>query len=180
MKIVSYLIFVFLLIGCTLKKRSIPIQHLDSREEASSFKDSLLNVGIDTVILYGDACSGCIPGSLEPYYLYWIEGGVHNLKRFTEEAVYYPIQTRNFPVDFIFERIEDIRSDSIVKPEFKLSHYNYDEVYIRIGVKEVNYVVDQFDKEENSMNFKVLLIDKIRSSLLEVPEWKWEGMNYKF
>lgn len=59
-------------------------------------------------------------------------------------------------------------------------HYHFEDVFLKTGKRELIYRIDEYEKEVNQTNFKVLLIDKIRADLFEILFWKWRGQNFKW
>lgn len=149
MKNIRLLICLSILISCSSPSYLVPIQHLDPKKEAHHFKDSLLASGIDSIVLYLDRCSGCIPGTLNPSYIYWIKNGEERLTKFTEESNYNRIDPREFPFDFIARNFKQIKADSILPPDYGLLHYNYEELYLKIGAQKASFRIDQFEKAHN-------------------------------
>ncbi|MBL0015506.1 MAG: hypothetical protein IPP17_03470 [Bacteroidetes bacterium] len=70
------LVFILLLaIGC----KDTSVNHGNLRTSPSELVrqdwDSLLNNGVDSLLMYYRHCSGCVPGSRDYYYLIWMEDG---------------------------------------------------------------------------------------------------------
>lgn len=167
------------MISCGIGKYQVPVHHLLPKVEASDFKDSLVSLGVDTILGYWDACSGCVQGIENPYYLYWIYKGEICLTKFTETSNYNILSNQWFPIDFVCTYFDEIIADSIIEPDFGLLHYDFEEVHIKLAEREFHLRIDEYEKTVNQDNFKVRLIDKIRSDLFEVDQWKWVGQNFK-
>ncbi len=180
MKYVLYVILLLILsISCETSRKTFLAHHLDQKVEARKFVDSLTSIGIDSIIIYSDACSGCIPGTLNPIFTFWVEMGETYVTKFTEISNYNTIKPTDFSLEFFIDNAEKIESDSIVAPAFGLLHYHYESVNIIIKEYKYDFTISQFEKAQNQTNFKILAIDKIRAALFEIPYWEWVMQNYK-
>lgn len=179
MKTLVYISLLLHLTGCAARKYLVAVHHLDPKLESKKFKERLLSTGVDTIITYTDACSGCVEGVLNPRYVYWFEAGQGFLTKFTEESNYNIIEPQEFPIVYIVRNFDKIKSDSIIEPNFGFMHYDFEEIFLKIGDKEFDYRLDEFEKTQNQNNFKVLTIDKIRAALFEIPSREWFGQNFK-
>lgn len=181
-KMKSFLIILILsfLIGCSLNRNStVYVEHLDSRLDGDRFIDSLKSVGVDTIIGYYDGCSGCILGLEKPYYVFWDAGKKWYVTKFTKYSRYNHIAGYTPPIKYLSENLDIIENGRIQKPRYELNHYPYDVIRIYLSDKEIKYEITADEKGTNEASQKVILIDKIRSKLLDILPGEWKGLNYK-
>ena len=166
--------------GCSMSKHyTVYVEHLDSRIEGDRFIDSLQNAGVDTIIGYYDGCSGCIQGLDKPYYVFWDSGKKWYLTKFTKYSRFNHIAGYSPPIKYLTENLENIENGKLTKPQYEISHYPYDVVRIILKDNEIKYEVKAYEKWTNESTQKVILIDKIRSKLLDIRPGNWEGKNFK-
>lgn len=158
--------------ACSSKKEVL-VDHLDPKEQGERFLDSLEKAGVDTAISYRDGCSGCFENAPEPHYLMWSDSSYWSVIKFTKWGTYGPVKQSGFPISFLSGNFGKIRDDTLSEPEYILSHFPYEEVRARIDDLSMEYRVKSYEKGANQLNYRVLLIDKIRSYLFEIPEAKW-------
>jgi hypothetical protein len=72
-----------------------------------------------------------------------------------------------------------IENTNLAAPKFQMSHFHYDVVRIILNGNEIIYEIKNYEKWNNESAPRVLLIDKIRSKLFDIPQREWRGLNYK-
>lgn len=139
--------------------------------------DSLQTEGVDTIIGYYDGCSGCIRGTTKTYYIYWYSEEWY-LTKFNNYSNFNVISRERAPIGFISENLDSLEHGKLRRPAFELLHYHYDRIQIILPNRTFEFQVNEYQNEANPMSEKVVLIDKIRSGLLDVRGWK--GLSYRF
>jgi hypothetical protein len=170
LRLFIYLLVFSFLSACGSKRRTTYyVPHLNPVEESQKLLDSLQTNGVDTLVLYEDGCHGCMEGIEESIYVFWRKKNQNYICLFTNYSNYFPREIHYFPLYFIVNHATKIHGDTLLDPQFGLFHYDFERVLINIGKTRFEFRVDEFEKEANPLNFKVLTIDKIRSSLLDIP-----------
>lgn len=169
-----------LLISCGSKHYYRAAEQLDPMAEAQAFSDSLLQNGVDTLVTYLDACSGCLPGVENNYYIFWIEKGAWKLTKINQYSRYKIVSPLHFPIFFLANEAKAIMSDPIEKPYFQMLHYHYEVLKVHIGNTRYQFRIDEFEKNRNQNNYKVWAIDKLRADLFELQPGLWQALDYKY
>jgi hypothetical protein len=168
------------LISCSaIRYSTVYVEHIDSRAEGDRFIDSLRTSGLDTIIGYYDGCSGCIQGVEKPYYIFWDSGNIWHLTKITKYSRFNQITGYSPPINFLFENLSTIENNNLNAPKFEMCHFNYEVVRIILDDKEINYKIKDSEKWNNESSPRVMLIDKIRSTLFDIYPSAWKGLNYK-
>ncbi len=180
MKIFITLLTITLLISCSTRKYyTTYVEHLDSRAEGDRFIDSLMTSGVDTIIGYYDGCSGCIQGLEKPYYVFWASGKKWFVTKFTKYSKFNHIAGYSPPIKYLSDNLDSIENGRLNKPQYEMSHFPYDVIRIKLNDTEFEYEIKNFEKWKNESAQKVILIDKIRSKILDILTGEWKGLNYK-
>ncbi len=156
------------MISCLSQKKAAQNKKFDPKAKAEKLRDSLIKNGVDTLLSYWNVCSGCLPGRLNSYYVYWIKEETAYLSKFTEEGYLKATNTLGLPISFISSHFNRIKKDSLIEPEIGLMHYSFEKVFVKLGDKNLNFQLDIFEKRSNQTNYKVLTVDKIRSALFDI------------
>lgn len=168
------------LIGCSMSRNCpVYVEHLDSRVDGDRFMDSLRNVRVDTIIGYYIGCSGCIAGLEKPYYVFWNAEKKWYVTKFTKYSRYNHIAGYAPPIKYLSENLDSIENGRIKNTQYKLSHYPFDVIRIKLSDEEIKYEITADEKWINESSQKVILIDKIRYKLLDILPEEWKGLNYK-
>lgn len=175
MKYVLFLTVCVICTGCVASRSSSSSgEELNPISDGHNFLDSLRAAGVDTFVTYFDGCSGCVEGWPQSYYIIWQQSGISYLTRFTEKGYYNVVESADFNWQFVEKHVDRLKTEELQHPEALFSHYHYDRVSVLLGNADVQYEVLGFEQEVNEMSLKVILIDKIRSYLFEIPVWEWK------
>lgn len=166
--------------SCSLSKQyTVFVEHIDSRAEGDKFIDSLHTAGVDTIIGYYDGCSGCIQGLEKPYYVFWDSGKKWHVTKFTKYSRFNHIAGYTPPINYLSDNVDSIKNGKLKKPQYEMNHFPYDVVRINLGDYDFKYEIKAYEKWANESHQKAILIDKIRSKLLDISLGEWKGLNYK-
>lgn len=180
MRLVFVITFVLVLYGCRTNVSRIAVEHLNPQEESDKFIVNLQTEGVDTIITYADACSGCLKGIRMPHYVFWVKNNGRFVTKFDVYTNYNTINYGGFDLDFTFEMMDSIISEKLVEPNLIISHFGIENISISMNKKKLRYVVRSFDKiKENELKYRIVFIDKFRSYLFGIDDYKWKALNYK-
>lgn len=163
----------------TSKHQIILVEHINSRAEGDRFIDSLKASGKDTIIGYYSGCSGCWRGTQTPYYIYWCTENNWHLTKFTNYSRFNQITRFRPSINYLSKNIETIDSSNLIKTGVWISHCHFEIVRIVLNGKEMKYTILDYEKLDNELAPKVILIDKIRSELFNIHPSEWKGLDYK-
>jgi len=155
------------------------VEHLNPIEEGEKYIKELQAMGVDTIISYFDGCSGCIPGLTQDYYIFWDSGKKWHLKKINQYTEFQEITGYSPPINFIRNNFKNIESEKLKNNHGELSHYPFDDIRIILNEIDIEYSVSASVYFQNELAKRIILIDKIRSDILNVLPSMWVGINYK-
>lgn len=169
------------MLGCKTNKNLIAVEHLNPHEESDKFITKLKKEGVDTIITYADACSGCIQGVPVSYYVYWVNNSSGYITKFNKYSNYNTVSHLVLNFDFVTKVLDSLKNEILIEPTIELLHYRYEKIEIILKNKEVKFDVNEFYKTtENELKYRIIFIDKFRSFLFVIDDYNWKALNYKF
>lgn len=167
---------VLVLAACSTKKQQIhTVVHLNSRIEGDQFIDSLISNGTDSLISYYSGCSDCPRNFNRLYAIYWYSEGHWNLRKFTSKARYQTLKDYEPPMSYLMANRKSIADSSLNSSNYVLSAYAFELIRIHFANQSIQYRIKDYERLGNEDHPKVLLIDKLRKNLNEIPTEKWKS-----
>ncbi len=123
MKKITCIILLLCLIvfSCTLQKASRSIELFEARDAATSFKDTLIKNGIDTILLFYKGCEGCIKGAKKTAYVFWKEGDNNGtIRKFDSYAGLGKDIIINDLSQYFFAHEREIREQKLAEVDYML------------------------------------------------------------
>lgn len=166
--------------ACVSTRKLALVHHVNPVQKAEQLVQSLRTDGIDTIISYQELCSGCIKGTLNHTYVYWVKNGVPYVTTFNEVSTYDTLSIW-FGLEFLAANLDGIASDQLKTVE-DLSRFNLQKLNIILGKTVIDYEVALGEYRLNHGTYRVLLIDKFRSYLFGVQTSRhgWRALDYRF
>ena len=158
------------------------LPYLDSRKESKLFVDSLIKIGIDTILLYHKK-----HGYNREYYLFWLDKSDLQLRKINSFAItkiddYSGLNGfyRDDKIfDFYFKHKKNIDTDSNQDPTSY--HYPYVDIIVTIGNESRNYHLPDginSDSDNTTYHWARLIEGKIYN-LSNSVKWKEAEKKYK-
>lgn len=164
------------------------VGHIDAQKDGNRYIDSLKSAKIDTIIgyFYWTSLGPC------PYYIYWQKKGqgyITQITRYTkyniiEKNLCYDAFTPLITHKLDTEKIEtelityDDGAKKIITP-LDCDDCPVEDIKVFVRHDSIAYRLPMLTRDKNSWSCHVTYIDKFRSFLLEITEWKMLNPKYE-
>lgn len=172
-----------IVLGLTACKSSQDIQlnafvNRDPRIEGIGFIDSLKVKKIEVIFGYYAGCNDCQPYDNRPYYVLWNSKDLWCSTKFTRKNRFNTIKGVNLPVNSELTFFDAIKNEKQKSANVIKSSYHYEEVKIMLVNFELNYSIKNYEREINLGSHRIEFVDRIRTSLLNIPDEEWQELDY--
>ncbi|MFN9109829.1 MAG: hypothetical protein ACK5XN_07140 [Bacteroidota bacterium] len=170
MKQVASILICLIVFSCALQKESLSISPIEVEELANSFTDTLIESGVDTILVFTKGCSGCIKGVKKSVYVYWKQRETSKIRKYDSYTGVGSDNVIDDLVIYFYKHHNEIRQQELKEPEYILSHYNYTGIRLIINGKEF-YKSEISEHLFNNLNDEkrlIIWIQKIESIIFNL------------
>lgn len=180
MKFNIALIALIVLSSCSLRPKYRYVSHLDAQALGEGFVDSLMQIGVDSIVSYFDGRMGGIPGAHKTYWVYWEHQGSRQMMKFTNYERYHP-KKFFFTNEFAFfdSLVPILKAETIDREFTYLDHFTYEEFQIVSPSHSYRYWITDASSKKYIGSASVLAIDKFKAMIYQTYDRYWPGYDYK-
>ena len=173
MKQLLFILCILALTGCFKQPSKTHNRNFNPKEEGLKFVNELKNQGVDTIITYFDGCSGCNTNFQQTFYVYWVDNKLSRIIKFNE-SMKFESMSYAIPIKYLGIFFDTLINEKIKISGYQDSHYSYSEMFIKIGDRELGYKIASYEKWVNELSWRVLMIDKFRSEIFGIKDYRWK------
>lgn len=187
---IYFKLVIILLILSSCITRKFPEEQYPLNEIYLSYVNQLHTT--DTAIIYLGSCSGCTRGIEKNLYIFRKKNNSTILKRFSNFLEYDSLDIY-FDWKYFIDKYEILKDEEIEYPRSEYiengkkyileyspcDHGRWDKLYYHIGDSILVYNILPCVKGCNEENQRVIVIDKLRSILLDKNQY-WRPVNFKY
>ena len=170
----------FGLSACISSKHIQPITQINADPHAKGlvFIDSLKVNKIDAIIGYYAGCNDCQPYSNSPYYVFWSSKDIWFATKFARTRRYNILNGYTPPINYVQAFLDTLQDENLETLKVIKSSYHYEEVTIILEDAEFDFTIKHYERQNNSNAHRVVLTDRIRSALSNIPDTEWKAVDY--